>query len=85
MQMPGHSDECFLNQVLCSIRVAGFTRYKMNETITVPVVEPMECRWSPLKVRRDKLLVREVVEGAIKQILTHDNSLGVHLVFYQKV
>ena len=82
MQMPGHANECFLDQVLCSIRVAGFARYKVNETITVPVVEPMERPWTPLKVGRYKLLVREVVEGAIGQILTHDNSLGVHLMFY---
>tara|TARA_Y100001936_G_scaffold135525_1_gene132359 strand:- start:762 stop:923 length:162 start_codon:yes stop_codon:yes gene_type:complete len=53
----------------------------VNETITIPVVEPVECPWTPLKVGRDELLVREIVEGAIGKILTHENSLSVHLVF----
>ena len=45
----------------------------------------MKGTWPPLEVRRDELLVSEVIECAIGQILTQNGSLRVHRVLYLKV
>jgi hypothetical protein len=60
MKMPGYSDECLLNQVLCPIRVSRLANDEVNEPVPITVIEVLKCTGAPLDVRSHQLLVREL-------------------------